>query len=270
MPWRWRRSDGAAACETAPSGATVTRDRDSRVGRATSFRQVADAYERARPGYPDAAVEWLTGGTPCDVLDLGAGTGKLTRSLVAAGHRVTAVEPLEEMIAHLRAALPGVTALEGTAEAIPLDDAAVDVVTVAQAFHWFDHVPALREVARVLRPGGVLALVWNTRDDHDPWVARLTEVIVGRDELDADATVEAPIARSGCFGPVERATFGFRQRLDRPALRELVLSRSYCAVMTDEERYPVLEQVDALFDAHAVDGEIELPYLTECFRAPVR
>jgi hypothetical protein len=116
----------------------------------------------------------------------------------------------------------------------------------------------------------VCALVWNTRDDHDPWVARLTEVIVGREELDADATVDGPIARSGCFGPVERATFGFRQRLDRAALQELILSRSYCAVMADEERRPVLEQVDALFDAHAVHGEIELPYVTACFRAPVR
>jgi len=248
----------------------VTSDRDSRVGRATSFRSVADAYERARPGYPDAAVEWLVGSPPRDVLDLGAGTGKLTRSLVAIGHRVTAVEPLQEMITHLSAALPGVPAVQGSAEAIPLDDASVDVVTVAQAFHWFDKGPALREIARVLRPGGSLALVWNTRDHHDPWVATLTEVIVGREELDPCAAVEAPIAQSGLFRPVERATFGFRQRLDRAALRELILSRSYCAVMSDDERRPVLEQVDALFDVHAIEGEIELPYLTECFRAPAR
>ncbi len=267
MRSRSRRSDGVVACETAHRGATVTLDRDGRVGRAMSFGSVADAYERARPGYPDAAVEWLVARTPCDVLDLGAGTGKLTRSLVAIGHRVTAVEPLPEMIAHLRVALPDITALEGTAEAIPLDDATVDVVTVAQAFHWFDHEPALREIARVLRPGGALALVWNTRDEKDLWVGDLDQVIVGRGELDDQTAVHVPIAASELFGPVETATFGFRQRLDRDALRELVLSRSYCAVMSEEERRPMLEQVDALFDANAVDGEIELPYRTECFRA---
>jgi SAM-dependent methyltransferase len=241
-------------------------DRDSREGRAASFGSVADAYERARPGYPDDAVRWLSGEPPRDVLDLGAGTGKLTRSLVALDHRVTAVEPLEGMREQLVRAVPGATALEGTAERIPVADASFDVVTVAQAFHWFDHDPALREIARVLRPGGALALVWNTRSEEDIWVGDLDEVIVGRGELDDQTAVHAPLAASGFFGPVETATFGFRQRLGRDALRELVLSRSYCAVMSEEERRPVLEQVDALFEAHAVDGELELPYRTECFR----
>ena len=104
--------------------------RDERRGRATSFGEVADAYERARPGYPEEAVRWLVGEEPRDVVDLGAGTGKLTRSLVALGHRVTAVEPLPEMIAHLLAAAPGVTAVEGGAEAIPLADGSADVVVV--------------------------------------------------------------------------------------------------------------------------------------------
>lgn len=242
-------------------------DGDTREILARSFGPVADVYERARPGYPDDAVRWLTGDSPCAVVDLGAGTGKLTRSLVAHGHHVVAVEPLPEMLAHLRTVLPGVTALEGTAEAIPLPDGAADVVTVAQAFHWFDHAAALNEIARVLRPGGALALVWNTRDEHDPWVETLTEVIIGRGALDEELAVRRPIAESGRFGPVERATFGFTQHVDRTALRELVLSRSYCAVLSDEERRPVLEQVDALFDEHATDGELALPYLTECFRA---
>lgn len=242
-------------------------DRDSREGRAKSFGLVAGAYERSRPGYPDDAVRWLAGTEPRDVLDLGAGTGKLTRSLVALGHRVTAVEPLPEMLAQLRVAAPGAIALGGTAERIPVADASADVVTVAQAFHWFDPGPALAEIARVLRPGGSLALVWNARDERDPWVGTLTEVIVGRAELDDAEVVHEPIAASGLYGAVETASFDHRQRLDREGLRELVLSRSYCAVLSDEERRPVLEQVTALFDAHAVDGRLELPYVTACFRA---
>ena len=145
-------------------------DREERERRAGSFGSVAEVYERARPGYPEDAVRWLAGSEPCDVVDLGAGTGKLTRSLVALGHRVTAVEPLPEMLAQLRSAVPGATAVTGTAESMPLADGAADVVTVAQAFHWFDHAAALREIARVLRPGGRIALVWNTRDDTEEWV----------------------------------------------------------------------------------------------------
>src|SRR5712691_5874982 len=131
----------------------------------TAFSDVADAYARARPDYPDEAVRWLAGDEPHDIVDLGAGTGKLTRSLVALGHRVTAVEPLDEMRAQLVAALPGTIALAGSAEAIPCPDASADVVSCAQAFHWFAHDAALPEIARVLRPGGRLALVWNSRDD---------------------------------------------------------------------------------------------------------
>ena len=158
------------------------------------------------PGIPTTRCAGSSGEEPRDVVDLGAGTGKLTRSLVALGHRVTAVEPLPEMIAHLRAAVPGVTAVEGGAEAIPLDAASADVVTVAQAFHWFDHGPALREIARVLRPGGRIALVWNVRDETEPWVAELSDAMVGRTGIDAGAV--EPIEASGLFGTVERAVFG--------------------------------------------------------------
>ena len=151
----------------------VNRDPHMR-GPATAFSDVADAYERGRPTYPDDAVRWLVGEEPRDVVDLGAGTGKLTRSLVALGHRVTAVEPLDEMRSQLVGALPGVQALAGSAESIPLPAASADAVTCAQAFHWFDHAVALPEIARVLRPHGQLALVWNSRDDRDPWMARLS------------------------------------------------------------------------------------------------
>jgi len=236
-----------------------------RAERAASFARVADAYERARPGYPADAVLWLAGETPCDVVDLGAGTGKLTRSLAALGHHVVAVEPLAEMLDQLRAAVPGVTGVVGSAESMPLPEASVDVVACAQAFHWFDQEPAVVEIARVLRPGGRIALVWNVRDERVPWVSELSDAMVGRTGVDRGAA--GPIERSGLFGEVERARFEHTQDVDREALRELVLSRSYCAVLPEDERAPILGRVDRLFDEHARDGLLTLPYVVECFRA---
>lgn len=241
----------------------VNRD-EQRRGPATAFALVADSYERGRPGYPEEAVRWLAGDEPCDVVDLGAGTGKLTRSLVALGHRVTAIEPLPEMLELIPTAAPGASAILGSAEVIPLPDSYADVVTAAQAFHWFDHPVALPEIARVLRPGGRLGLVWNTRDDREPWVAELSATI-GSESIERTDALE-PIEASGLFEPVERETFTWTQRLDRAKLRDLVLSRSYCAARTPLEREAILTEVAALFDEHATGGEIELPYLTECYR----
>ena len=236
-----------------------------RAERAASFARVADAYEQARPGYPADAVLWLAGETPCDVVDLGAGTGKLTRSLAALGHHVVAVEPLGEMLDRLRATVPGVTAVTGSAESMPLPDGAADVVACAQAFHWFDQEAALAEIARVLRPGGRIALVWNVRDERVPWVSELSDAMVGRTGVDRGAA--APIEQSGLYGTVEHATFEHTQTVDRDALRALVLSRSYCAVLPEEERAPILGRVDRLFDEYARDGLLTLPYVVECFRA---
>jgi len=238
---------------------------EERRKQASSFAGVADVYERSRPGYPDDAVRWLAGAGPCDVVDLGAGTGKLTRSLVALGHRVTAVEPLEEMLAQLRASVPKARSLRGGAEAIPLPDASTDVVACAQAFHWFDHEPALAEIARVLRPGGRIALVWNLRDESEIWVEELSDAIVGRTGLDRGAI--EPIERSGLYGTVERAVFEHAQQVDRTTMRELVLSRSYCAILPEEERTPILDRVERIFDEHARAGILRVPYRTECFRA---
>ena len=125
--------------------------------------------------------------------------------------------------------------------------------------------PAVAEIARVLRPGGRIALVWNVRDERVPWVADLSDAMVGRTGVDRGAS--GPIERSGLYGEVERARFEHTQDVDREALRELVLSRSYCAVLPEEERAPILGRVDALFDAHARDGVLTLPYVVECFRA---
>jgi SAM-dependent methyltransferase len=244
-------------------------NRDPKVrGPYTVFAEVAGAYERGRPGYPDEAVRWLVGEEARDVVDVGAGTGKLTRSLVALGHRVGAVEPLDEMRAELLAAVPGVRVLAGSAEAIPLPDASVDVVTSGQAFHWFDHAQALPEIARVLRPGGRLALVWNSRDDRDPWMARLS-AIIGNETIE-ETDVVPVLDASGLFGPVETTSFAFEQVLDRDGLLDLVLSRSYLAKLAPPDRQPVLDAVGALYDDTAGADGVSLAYVTECFRAERR
>jgi SAM-dependent methyltransferase len=241
-------------------------NRDPKVrGPYTVFADVAVAYERGRPGYSHESVRWLVGDEARDVVDLGAGTGKLTRTLVALGHRVTAIEPLEEMRAQLASVLPDVRTLEGKAEAIPLPDSSVDVVVSAQAFHWFDHDDALPDIARVLRPGGRIALVWNSRDDGDPWMAQLS-AIIGNETIE-ESDVVPVLDSSGLFGPVETAMFAFEQVLERDGLLDLVLSRSYLAKLPAPEREPVLDAVGALYDETAVDGGVRLAYVTECFRA---
>src|ERR1700690_250709 len=138
--------------------------RATRSQRARSFGRVAAEYERGRPGYPPEAIEWLLGDPPLEVLDLGAGTGKLTQALLAAGHRVSAVEPLDEMRAILSSQLPAARALAGSAEQLPLADASMDAVAVGSAFHWFDEGAALAEISRVLRPAGVLGHLGDSFD----------------------------------------------------------------------------------------------------------
>jgi SAM-dependent methyltransferase len=241
---------------------------EERARRARSFSSVAEAYERARPEYPAAAARWLTGEPPLDVVDLAAGTGKLTRVLTALGHHVTAVEPLAEMRAYLEAAVPGARALDGTAEAIPLADESADVIVAAQAFHWFDQPVALREIARVLRPKGRLGLIWNIRDEAVGWVARLS-AIVGAEPVDRGET-SAAVDASALFGPVERREWRWRQPLTRDRLRELVLSRSYCAALPEVERAPILEAVERLYDEAAGADGLSMPYVTYGFRAERR
>jgi SAM-dependent methyltransferase len=170
---------------------------------ARSFGSVADRYESARPSYVDAAIAWIAERLPLrDVLDLAAGTGKLTRQLVAHGARVIAVEPDPGMRSTFARVLPDVTMLEGSAEAIPLEDGSVDVVAVGQAFHWFDAERSLAEMHRVTRGGGGFALVWNTRSYDDPALAPLAHLLEGR---------RPPISpweyEPGLFGEREERTF---------------------------------------------------------------
>ncbi len=150
---------------------------ESQRDRSLSFGSEAAAYERGRPSYPPEAIDWLLPPGARDVLDLGAGTGKLTTRLVERGLDVVAVDPIAEMLELLSSALPDTPALLGTAEQIPLPDNSVDAVLVAQAWHWFDLERAVAEVARVLRPGGRLGLVWNTRDERLGWVKDLGRII---------------------------------------------------------------------------------------------
>ena len=238
---------------------------DERARRAASFSAVADAYERGRPEYPEEAALWLTGEPPRDVVDLAAGTGKLTRVLVRLGHRVTAVEPLPEMLAQLRDAVPGVHAVEGRAEAMPLPDASADAILAAQAYHWFDQPVALVEIARVLRPGGRLGIVWNLRDESVDWVGRLSEVIDSEGDKERDDA--DGIAASGLYEPAEEAEWRWEQPLDRARLRDLVLSRSYCATLPADRQEAVLDSVDRLYDELAGADGLRLPYVTYGVRA---
>jgi len=236
---------------------------------ALSFGGVADAYDRARPSYPAEAAAWLAGLDHAHVLELGAGTGKLTEQLVAQGHKVVATDPLDAMLRKLVARLPGTPAAIAAAERIPLRARSVDTVIGAQTFHWWDLERTLPEIARVLRPGGHLALVWNHRDERIPWVRRLGELIGNQEQKNQDPT--HALLASNLFGFVETATFRFWQPLDRPRLRDLVLSRSNIALLGDVERERVLRKVDELYDAYGrgADGML-LPYVTRCYKAVVR
>ncbi len=239
------------------------------LDRARSFGSVAEAYDRGRPTYPPDAVAWLAGGEGKVVLELGAGTGKLTRELVDQGHAVFATDPDESMLEVLRERVPEVSAKVATAEEIPANNRSVDVVVVAQAFHWFDHEVALPEIARVLKPGGHVALVWNFFDQRIPWVRRLINQI-GEQGSSTHASSEA-LADHELFEPAEHTTFSFWQDVTRDTLVDIVASRSYIASLPDAEREARLDAVRALYDEYGRghDG-MQLPYTTECFRAKVR
>lgn len=233
---------------------------------ARSFGSVADAYDRGRPGYPAEAAAWLVGDEPITVLEIGAGTGKLTEALVALGHDVHATDPDDAMLARLRARLPDVPTSVAPAEQLPAADASYDVVVAGQAFHWFDHEVALPEIARVLRPGGQLALVWNQRDEQIPWVRKLGRIIGNQDQLRS----AEPLVASAYFDDVEDAKFRHWQTVDRTSIQELALSRSNLAVLDEKSRQDKLAEVLALYDDYGrgMDG-MQLPYLASCFRATV-
>jgi SAM-dependent methyltransferase len=237
--------------------------------RRTSFGSVAAEYAALRPSYPDDAVRFLLGGAPRRVLDLGAGTGLLTERLVAAGHEVVAVDPSAEMLAQLSARLPGVTVEVGSAEAIPLPDDDVDAVVAGQAAHWFDPASAARAMARVLRSGGVVGLVWNTRDERVPWVAALGELLA--DETrghEADQTVVDRFARE-LPATDECREFGIVQAVSPEQVVAGIGTRSYAATMDAATRASFLGRVRGLLAVHPDTrgrAVLELPYVTVAHR----
>jgi SAM-dependent methyltransferase len=238
---------------------------------ARGFAGVADDYERGRPGYPADAIVAIGLPEGARVADVGAGTGKLTRALLAAGLDVVAVEPLDALRARLAAQLPAVTALAGTAEALPLADGAVDAVACGDSFHWFDGARAAPVLARVIRPGGVLALLWHAPADDAgvPWGPPLWELLEGlRPEHPGftDDQGRGAIDASGRFEPFRRDDVEHVQATDRAGLVANIASISYVAVLPDDRRRALLERVDALLREHGVEA-VELPLRTSVWTA---
>ena len=237
---------------------------------ARGFDSTAEAYERGRPDYPREAVDALAAalgiGAGTTVVDLGAGTGKLTRLLVPTGARVVAVEPLAGMRTELARVVASADVREGTAQAMPLPDGSADVVVAAQAFHWFADEDALTEIHRVLRPQGGLGLMWNVRDVSVPWVARLTELLepyadgVPRHRRDDWRRVLETTTR---FSALEERHFPHTQMVDAESIRDRVGSISFVAVLPEAEREAVLDEVSALVTAQP--PPVTIPYDTRVY-----
>lgn len=232
--------------------------------RATSFGADVAAYELGRPDYVDTHVVWLLEGVRGRVLDLAAGSGKLTRAVRRLGFEVVAVDPDAQMLSRNT----GVETIVGTAETIPLPDASVAAVTVGQAWHWFDRDAAAAELARVLVPGGRLGLIWNTRDSRHPFVAALAEVM---GPSPAELMVDAESVRQvPGFGPFERRQWQRVRTMTPEALLAMVTSRSYYLTAPPELRAEVIASVRRLLATHPHTvgrDEFEYPLNTTCYRA---
>lgn len=234
---------------------------------AASFGAAAAEYERSRPQYPAEVVDWIVPAAARTAADVGAGTGKLTRALIERGLEVTAVEPSAGMRERLEAELPAVRALAGSGELLSLADAAVDLVTYGQAWHWVEGPAALAEAARVLRPGGRLACVWNLRDDGSGWMRELSELI---ERFGSNTVVEEDFAFGAPFGATERLAVAWSRPMSGERLVELLASRSYVIVAPEPERQQFFAAVRELVATHpelAGRESFEMPYITRCFRA---
>ena len=229
--------------------------------RRTSFGGAADDYAHGRPVYPLDAVTWILPPGAQRVLDLGAGTGRLTELMLTVGMDVVAVEPLADMRRHIPAAAQ---ALDGTAEAIPLPDASVDAVVAGQAFHWFDVARAMGEIARVLRPRGTVGLMWNMLDDRDPWVESFARLIEAEERITTlpPEAQDPPYRASAELATPQQRLFAHVERYDADRLAAFVRSRSQTILLDADARATLLAAVRDL----APDGEFPLPLVCEVWR----
>jgi len=235
---------------------------------ALSFGAFAGTYAALRPDWPKGTAAWLAGADfdarPKHILDLGAGTGKLTRTLLELGHSVVAADPSADMLDELRGQLPTVETRVGPAEQIPGTDDEFDVITVAQAWHWFDPKAATAECARVLKSNGLLSVAWHRRDEKVPWLRELAEV-VGRMESVSKGPRAERLTVSRPFGPVEESVFDYNLITTPEGLRGLADTWSY--VRLAEDREAKLDAVLALGRRAAQpDGRLVIPHQTFCYR----
>jgi SAM-dependent methyltransferase len=247
---------------------------------ATGFGRAADVYERGRPDYPPAIVNYLKDvvgiGRRSRILDLGAGTGKFTRLVSHTGAQVIALEPVLPMLAICREILPDTPAIAATAQDLPLKESSVQAVVVAQAFHWFCTTDVLKQLRRVLTDDGRLILIWNVRDQSVPWVAELTKIMDRHGDgvpRYRDGTWKAALAGSPYFGQLNRAIFENKQPLTPAVLKDRVCSVSYIASLPEKERRAVEADVDALMEREVprdAQGNMAFPYQTEVYWATVR
>ena len=244
---------------------------EERRKRGSSFGPAAGLYDRVRPTYPAEAVAWALeplGPGRHRVADIGAGTGIMTRVLLALGHDTVAVEPDAQM-RHQLSSAARVEAIAGSAESLPLLDADVDAAVAAQSYHWFDPERAHPELARVVRRGGVFAAIWNDRDESVAWVNEYTEIIEG-DRGQQDHGPDIVPAFGNLFGPVESAQFRHSGSHTPDSLVALLQSRSYFLTASAQRQASLVARVRALAASHpdlAGRDEFDLPYVTLVFRA---
>lgn len=247
---------------------------------ARGYEAGIEHYRRGRPTYPDDAITYLVQqlriGPRSDVLELGAGTGRFTELIVHTGAAITALEPVAAMREILERACPTVVVLDGTAEEIPLPDGSADAVVAAQAFHWFDGDRALAEIHRVLRPRGGLGLIWNARDDSSDWARRITRIfdrVAGDGPRYRDMRWRGAFERTTLFDPLHRQVAHQVHEVSREGFLDRVLSVSYVASASEEERARVVAEVHELLETDpelAGRERLHIPYRTDVYWATRR